>query len=113
MGMQFDRAPASLGPRTTRYFSMPGFNSGPAGAAPRPAPGPPPCAGAPRPPPAPKLYTPDRSGLPLASRGTSFLGSILASAPPAVLVFTGAVPGTVTVTSRVSTVLLGPRTVSV
>src|SRR5437773_1353121 len=109
MGMQFERAPASLGPRTTRYLSMPGFNSGPAGAAPLPPAG----AGAPRPPPAPKLYTPDRSGLPLASRGTSFLGSILASAPPAMLVFTGAVPGTVTVTSRVSTVLLGPRTVSV
>ena len=40
MGMQSASAPASLGPRTTRYFSMPGFNSGPAGAAPpRPPPG--------------------------------------------------------------------------
>src|SRR6476661_9443589 len=66
-GMQSDVAPVSSGSaaRLTRYFSAPGFNVGPAGAA---APRPPP-----RPPPPPKAYTPEKSGLPSDVRAMPLL----------------------------------------
>src|SRR5580704_700473 len=103
--MQSEVPPASVGPRTTRYFSAPGLSSGPAGAAGAAA------AAPPRPPlpppPPPKLYTPERSGLPSEVRGTGLVAGAVAAA------VTGAVPAAVTVTSRVSVVLLGPATVSV
>jgi hypothetical protein len=53
------------------------------------------------------LYTPERSGLPSEVRGTGLVAGAAAAA------VTGAVPATVTVTSRVSVVLFGPSTVNV
>src|SRR5690348_8586836 len=91
--MQSEVRPESLGPRTTRYFSAPGFKTGPAAATP-PRP--------PAPPPAPS-YTPDRSGLPFDRRGTfTGAGAALEIAAP---------PVTTTVTSFVATWLFAPRAV--
>src|SRR5579862_6002549 len=110
--MQFEVGPASVGPRVTRYFSAPGFNSGPPAAAPPPPRPPrPPAGAAPAAGAAPlgalKSYTPERSALPSGIRGRAFATST--AAPFA----TGVVPATVTVTSFVSVVLPGPVTVSV
>src|SRR3990170_6894322 len=98
--MQSDVRPVSVGPRTTLYFSAPGFNVGvrttpsaAAGPAPRP-----------RPPP-PNAYTPEKSGLPSGVRGIP----LAVGAAAAGVAVTGFVPATVTVTDLVMTVSFGPR----
>src|SRR5262245_63817870 len=93
-GAQDEYRPVSSAPRTTRYFSAPGFSVGVRGSEPGVGVG----AAAPRPPgaPAPYPYTPVRSGLPSAVLGAGCFvrstapGSVAAAA-------TGAVPATVTV----------------
>src|SRR5688572_4428644 len=103
--MQSEVRPVSVGPRTTLYFSAPGFNVGvrttpsAAGAAPRPRP----------PPPPPNAYTPEKSGLPSGVRGIP----LPVGAAAAGVAATGFVPATVTVTDLVMTVSLGPRMVNV
>src|SRR5688572_6846338 len=112
--MQSAVRPVSVGPRTTRYFSAPGFNVGVrttpsavAGPAPRP-----------RPPP-PNAYTPEKSGLPSGVRGMPLAvdaaavdGAEVGTAEVAGAA-TGFVPATVTVTDLLMTVSFGPRIVSV
>src|SRR5687767_9308462 len=98
-GMQSDVRPVSCGlaARFTRYFSAPGFNVGPAGAAPRPAP-------APRPPPPPNAYTPEKSGLPSGVRAIPLLAAAAGGGPGAAAA--GFVPATTTVTERVTAPLV-------
>src|SRR5688500_16054387 len=103
--MQSEVRPVSVGPRTTLYFSAPGFNVGvrttPSAAGPAPRP---------RPPPPPNAYTPEKSGLPSGVRGIPLLAGAAAAAGAAA---TGFDPATVTVTDLVMTVSFGPRMVSV
>src|SRR6188508_1167707 len=99
-GMQSDVAPVSSGSaaRLTRYFSAPGFNTGPAGA------GAPAAAPRPRPPPPPPNpahpYTPEKSILPSRVRGSGLLADAAAVVSGAAV--TGVVPGIVTVTDLVT-----------
>src|SRR5688572_10291547 len=122
--MQSAVRPVSVGPRTTRYFSAPGFNVGvrttpsaAAGPAPRP-----------RPPP-PNAYTPEKSGLPSGVRGiplavgaaevgtaevgTAEVGTAEVGRADAAGAAAGFVPATVTVTDLLMTVSFGPRIVRV
>src|SRR5688572_3969471 len=102
--MQSAVRPVSVGPRTTLYFSAPGFNVGvrttPSADGPAPRP---------RPPPPPNAYTPEKSGLPSGVRGMP----LAVGAAAAGVAATGFVPATVTVTALVMTVSFGPRMVSV
>src|SRR6516162_3381882 len=94
--MQSAYFPTSCAPRSTLYFSAPGFNTGPL-PAPR-APRPPP-------PPPPKAYTPEKSGFPSGVRANPFFAAVEFVAPAA----TGVVPATVIVAVPVIVVLFGPR----
>src|SRR5690349_19642655 len=105
-GVHDEYRPVSSAPRTTRYFSAPGFRVGVRGSEPGAGGG----AAPPRPPGATAYpYPPERSGLPSAVRGA---GCLVRSTAPASVAATGLVPDTVTVAVFVNVPLV-PVTVSV
>src|SRR4029079_16183592 len=90
-GAHDEYRPVSSAPRTTRYFSAPGFNVGVRGSEPGVGAG----AAAPRPPgAAPYPYTPVRSGLPSAVRGAGCF--VRTTVPGSVAGAAATVPVTVT-----------------
>src|SRR5262245_44321471 len=110
-GAHDEYRPVSSAPRTTRYFSAPGFNVGVRGSEPGVGAGAAAGAPAPRPPgAAPYPYTPVRSGLPSAVLGAGCF--VMSTAVPGSVMAAATVPATVTVAVFVNVPLV-PVTVSV